>query len=98
MAIDPKDKSTGDLFMPLQGKRFVMTGRLTSMKRDEASRRILRLGGKVTQTISKKTDYIIIGANPGGKASEAREMGVKSIEEEELLGLLGMEPMPSLCF
>ena len=93
MAIDPEDKDTGNLFEPLQGKRFVITGKLNSMRREDVSKRLRSLGGIFTQTISKRTDYVVLGFRPGGKKDVAMEMGIETITEDGLLELLGIELM-----
>ncbi len=72
----------------LIGKSFVLTGTLNSMKRDEAKEKLLEMGAKVSGTVSKKTDYVIAGADPGSKAVKAGELGVKILSESEFLELL----------
>jgi DNA ligase (NAD+) len=76
---------------PLLGKSFVVTGTLASMTRDEAAGKIKAAGGKVSSSLSKKTDYLVIGADPGSKAEKALSLGVKTIREEEFLRLIGFE-------
>ena len=73
---------------PLDGKTFVITGTLPSLSRDEASSRIKRAGGKVTGSVSKKTDYVVAGDSPGSKLAKAEELGVEVIDEAALEGLL----------
>ena len=70
------------------GKTFVITGTLPSLKRDEAKKLIEQAGGKVTGSISKKTDYLLLGENAGSKLAKAEKLGVKQISEEELLEVL----------
>jgi DNA ligase (NAD+) len=72
----------------LQGKTFVITGTL-SIPRDEATRRVRACGGKVTGSVSGKTDYVVVGADPGSKADKARKLGVTTIDEAGLERLLG---------
>ena len=73
----------------LVGLTFVITGTLPSMSRDEAKVLIERHGGKVTGSVSSKTDYLLVGEDPGGtKYNKARELGVPMIGEAELLGML----------
>jgi len=72
----------------LAGRTFVLTGTLDSMTRDEAKRALQGLGAKVTGSVSKKTDYVVVGADPGSKAVKAEELGVETLDEEELRKLL----------
>jgi DNA ligase (NAD+) len=67
------------------GKTFVLTGSLSQMTREEATELIIRLGGKVSSSVSKKTDYVVAGEEPGSKYEKARELGVKIINEDEFL-------------
>ncbi|OGB91100.1 MAG: DNA ligase (NAD(+)) LigA [candidate division NC10 bacterium RIFCSPLOWO2_02_FULL_66_22] len=73
---------------PLLGKIFVLTGGLTQMTRDEAKAAIQRLGGRVTSSVSKKTDYVIIGKDPGSKVEEVRRLGVTTLDETAFRALL----------
>src|SRR5271168_5211499 len=72
----------------LAGKTFVLTGTLAQFTRDEAKKMIEDAGGKVTGSVSKKTDYVVAGADAGSKLDKARELGVNVIGEEELEGLV----------
>jgi DNA ligase (NAD+) len=74
---------------PLQGKTFVITGTLDSMKREEAKQRLLELGAKVSGSVSKKTDYVIAGSDPGSKAEKARKLKVEVLDEAGFLSLIG---------
>jgi DNA ligase (NAD+) len=76
----------------LNGKTFVVTGTLASMTRDEAKRRIRAQGGSVTGSVSKKTDYVIVGTEPGSKAAKARELGVETLDEAGLMRILDGSP------
>jgi DNA ligase (NAD+) len=71
----------------LEGKIFVLTGTLESMTRDEAKDTIRRLGGKVASSVSKKTNYVVAGADPGSKAVEAMRLGVSIMFETEFISL-----------
>ncbi len=73
----------------LAGKQFVLTGMLPHHSRDEAKRMIEEAGGRVIGSVSKKTDYVVVGADPGSKLDKARTLGVKTIDEAELVKLLG---------
>jgi DNA ligase (NAD+) len=70
------------------GKVFVLTGTLSHFRRDEAKRKIEALGGKVSESVSRKTDFIVAGADPGTKLSEAMKLGIEVLDEEKLLVLL----------
>jgi len=74
--------------LPLAGKTFVLTGTLPSMTREEASERIEALGGHVTGSVSKKTDYVLAGAEPGSKFDRAKELGVRIVDEAEFRKML----------
>lgn len=74
---------------PLAGQTCVLTGSLTSMSRDEASDLLMSLGAKVAGSVSKKTHFVIVGADAGSKATKAAELGVKILNEEEFLKLVG---------
>ncbi len=73
----------------LAGKTFVLTGTLPTMTRDQASDLIIAHGGKVTDSVSKKTSYVVAGANPGSKLARAGELGVPVLDEAGLLALIG---------
>ncbi|MEE8234561.1 MAG: BRCT domain-containing protein, partial [Gammaproteobacteria bacterium] len=73
---------------PLQGKTFVITGTLEGMKREEVKQRLLALGAKVSGSVSKKTDYVIAGSEPGSKVEKARQLDVEILDEVGLLSLI----------
>jgi DNA ligase (NAD+) len=74
---------------PLAGKTFVLTGTLPNLKREEAAAKIEAAGGKVSSSASKKTDYVVAGAEAGSKLDKAQKLGVQIIDEAELLRLCG---------
>jgi DNA ligase (NAD+) len=74
--------------LPLKGLTFVITGTLPTMSRDEAKLKIEEAGGKTTDSISKNTDYLVLGENAGSKLDKARTLGIKIISEEQLLAMI----------
>ncbi|MDH4184377.1 MAG: NAD-dependent DNA ligase LigA, partial [Nitrospinota bacterium] len=75
----------------LLGKQFVLTGTLSGMTRDEAKEKIEALGGRVTSSVTKKTDYLVMGADPGSKEQKARQLGVGILDEEAFIKLINQE-------
>src|SRR6202041_2134173 len=73
----------------LAGKTFVLTGTLAHFTRDEAKKMIEDAGGKVTGSVSKKTDYVVAGTDAGSKLDKAKELGVAVIDEKEMATLVG---------
>jgi DNA ligase (NAD+) len=71
-----------------RGLIFVLTGVLESMIREEAKEKILNLGGKISESISRKTDYLVAGKEPGSKMEKAQKLGIKIINEQEFLKML----------
>jgi DNA ligase (NAD+) len=74
---------------PLNGKTFVLTGTLPDLTREQAAERIMHAGGRVTSSVSKKTDYVVAGETPGSKLEKAERLGVPVLDEDGLLELLG---------
>jgi len=74
--------------LPLAGKTFVLTGTLPSMTREEATEKIEALGGHVSSSVSKKTDYVLAGTEPGRKFDKAKQLGARIIDEAEFRKLL----------
>ncbi len=72
----------------LAGKTFVLTGTLESIDRDDAKDKIRELGGDVSSTVSKNTDYVVVGSEPGSKYDNAKKLGVKTIDEKEFLKMV----------
>jgi len=73
---------------PLAGKTLVLTGSLPELSREDATQRILAAGGRVTGSVSKKTDYVVAGESPGSKLEKAERLGVPVLDEAALLKLL----------
>jgi DNA ligase (NAD+) len=73
---------------PLQGKTFVFTGELERFTREEAERRVSDLGGRASSSVSRKTDYVVVGRNPGSKLREAQKLKVKTLDEKGFMNLL----------
>ncbi|MDJ0579125.1 NAD-dependent DNA ligase LigA [Crocosphaera sp.] len=76
---------------PFAGKAFVITGTLPTLKRNEAKALIMEAGGKVTSSVSKKTDYLLLGENPGSKLAQADKLSITQLNEEEFLKILKSE-------
>ncbi len=85
---DEADPPDGRRSLPLKGKTFVLTGTLEAMTREEAAARIEALGGKVTSSVTAKTSYLVVGANPGSKLAKAERLGVEVVDEQFLQRLL----------
>jgi len=74
---------------PVAGKSFVLTGTLAGLTRPEAKDMIKLKGGKTKESVSRETDYVVVGLDPGSKYDKAKELGVKTLDEKEFLALLG---------
>jgi len=74
----------------LSGKTFVLTGTLPSLSRDQAREMIEAVGGKVISSVSKKTDYVVVGSDPGSKLAKAQELGVQLLDENGLREVLSL--------
>ena len=73
---------------PLAGRTVVLTGALASMTREQAGERLRALGAHVASSVSRRTDFVVVGDNPGAKARRAEELGVPMLDEAALLALL----------
>jgi len=78
------------------GKTFVLTGTLPTLTREEATAKIEALGGKVSGSVSKKTDFVLAGEEAGSKLERAKELGVEILAEQEFLEMLGSTPKPEI--
>lgn len=83
--IKAEKKASGSL----AGSVFVLTGELDGLSRDEAKELIRKSGGSVSSSVSKKTDYVVVGDNPGSKYDKAKELGIRILDKEEFLRLAG---------
>jgi len=87
--VEPQRLVVNRKAQPLAGKTFVLTGTLAGMSRDQAKEKLIALGAKVAGSVSKNTDYVVVGEDPGSKADKARELGVAMIGEKEFFKLIG---------
>lgn len=83
--VKPSQVSVRETIGPFSGTSWVLTGTLESLGRDEAKEKIRALGGDVSESVSKKTSFVVVGAEPGSKADKARKLGVTILDEEEFL-------------
>ena len=88
MQLWEKAKTTEPEELPLAREEFVITGRLETLSRQGAEVRIKALGGAAKSDITRKTTYLVVGAEPGSKLAHAQALGIKQINEQELLRLL----------
>ena len=84
--------SSSDKAQTLKGMTLVVTGSLESFTRDSVNEAIIERGGKVSSSVSKKTDYVVVGSEPGSKASKAAELGVPTLDEKSFIELLQNGP------
>jgi DNA ligase (NAD+) len=87
MELDPSERRQQG--GPLDGKTLVLTGTLPNLSREQATRLIRLAGGKVVNSVSKKTDYVIAGDSPGSKLAKAQDLGTEVIDEKGLQKLVG---------
>jgi DNA ligase (NAD+) len=88
----PKPTGAPDRTSGVRDRTFVLTGTLPHLSREEAKARIEAAGGKVVASVSRKTNYVVIGASPGTKAERARALEIPMLDEDQLLALLGDLP------
>jgi DNA ligase (NAD+) len=80
--------AVGEINQKFVGKIFVVTGTLPTLKRDEAKALIQKSGGKITDSVSKKTDFLVVGADAGSKLEKAQTLGISQLSEAQLLAML----------
>jgi DNA ligase (NAD+) len=85
-----KSEKTIEKEMPLDGKIFVVTGALERFSRTEIKEVIESLGGKTSSSVSKNTDFVLVGESPGSKFDKARELGIKILNEEEFIKMTNL--------
>ena len=93
LRISPKGGRPAAGDSPFMGKTCVLTGALETMSRGAAQERIRALGGNVSGSVSKKTDFLVAGSDPGTKLDDARKLGVRILNESEFLKLIGLDKM-----
>jgi DNA ligase (NAD+) len=85
--INPVEKAS-EKELPLAGMEFVITGTLKSFSREVAQERVKTLGGTAKDNVTRKTTYLVVGAESGSKLAKAQEFGIKQLNEDEFLKLL----------
>ena len=88
LATSTEAQAVGEINQKFAGKIFVVTGTLPTLKRDEAKALIQKSGGKITDSISKKTDFLVVGADAGSKLEKAQTLGISQLSEAQLLAML----------
>ncbi|MFH1662483.1 MAG: helix-hairpin-helix domain-containing protein, partial [Chloroflexota bacterium] len=86
--VTPEPMGSGAERLPLAGREFVITGSLNSLTRQEAEAKIRALGGSAKSDVTRKTDYLVVGAEPGSKLKRALELNIEQINEDDLIRLL----------
>ena len=89
---DQEASGTGHKNPAVTEKTFVLTGTLPTLTRDHAAALIRNAGGKVTSSVTKETDFLVVGESAGSKLEKARSLGVKMLTETELLDLINVKP------
>lgn len=89
--VTAEEKTEDKTIKELEGKRFVFTGGLPNLSRSQAKELVLAVGGEVTSSVSKKTDFVVVGEDPGSKYDKALELGITILNEEDFLKLVNQE-------
>ncbi len=88
LGVKIKNKYSNAQVLRLKGQSFVITGTLETLSRDEAQAKLKELGAKTPSSVSKNTNFVVVGENPGSKAIKARELGIKILSEKELIEII----------
>ena len=88
LGVKIKNKYSNAQVLRLKGQSFVITGTLETLSRDEAQAKLKDLGAKTPSSVSKNTNFVVVGENPGSKAIKARELGIKILSEKELIEII----------
>lgn len=91
LGVKIQNKYNNSLDLRLKGKSFVITGTLDSLSRDVAQLKLKELGAKTPSSVSKNTNFVVVGSNPGSKAMKAKELGIKILSEDDLIKILNGE-------
>jgi DNA ligase (NAD+) len=86
---EPRSRLPASVAGKLQGKIVVVTGTLAKFDRNEVEKLIERLGGHSSSSVSKKTDFVVVGKQPGTKLNKARQLGIRTLSEQEFLKMVG---------
>ena len=85
---EAEEEEEKELPKPLEGQNVVFTGELEHFKRKEAQRIIELLGGNPTNSVTRKTNFVVVGENPGSKFAKAQKLGIKMLNEQEFISML----------
>ena len=91
--VETQEEISSDVNQKFAGKTFVVTGTLPTLKRDEAKALIKKFAGKVTDSVSKSTDYLVVGENAGSKLAKAEKLGITQLSEQQLLEMVNSKQL-----
>ena len=91
--VETQEEISSDVNQKFAGKTFVVTGTLPTLKRDEAKALIKKFAGKVTDSVSKSTDYLLVGENAGSKLAKAEKLGITQLSEQQLLEMVNSKQL-----